>query len=316
MAESQVIQNLPPEYIQQGYTNLIKNVADYVGSAPALPDFQLAGFSPAQQQAMNMAFAQQGYTYDPTTGFTATGTGPGYQPALTAGLGALAKYGTQAGDLYNQGASATFDPSSYKQYMNPYQDELTAAIQEQGQIAQNQAAAQQAMGGAYGGSRGQIQQGMIGQGVMDTIGQLTAQNFNTAMGQAMQNFQNQQQRQLMGAQGLGALGMGLGQGYGQQAQLQNALATQGIGQMMGIGGMQQKLGQGILDMQRANHLQKINRPMQMYGFMSDILSGAPATMGYQYTQNYGQAGSPFSQMLGTAATALGGIGSFNKLFNN
>ena len=49
MAESQVIQNLPPEYIQEAYTNLIKNVGDYVGGAPALPDFQLAGFSPAQQ---------------------------------------------------------------------------------------------------------------------------------------------------------------------------------------------------------------------------------------------------------------------------
>ena len=134
------------------------------------------------------------------------------------------------------------------------------------------------------------------------------------MGQAMNTFQNQQKAQLMGAQGIGALGQALGQGFGQQAQLQNALATQGIGAMMGIGGMQQKMGQGILDMQRANQLQNINRPMQLYGFMSDILSGAPATMGYQYTQNYGQAGSPFSQMLGTAATALGGIGTLGKMF--
>jgi hypothetical protein len=314
MAESQVIQNLPPEYIQQGYTNLIKNVSDYVGSAPALPQFQLAGFSPAQQQAMNMAFAQQGFQYDPTTGFTATGTGPGYQPALDAGLGALAQYGKQAGDLYGQATSAQFDPQSYQQFMNPFQDQLNAEIQKQGQMAQNQAAAQQVSRGAYGGSRGQIQSSMIDQGVMDTIGQLTAQNFNTAMGQAMNTFQNQQKAQLMGAQGIGALGQALGQGFGQQAQLQNALATQGIGQMMGIGGMQQKMGQGILDMQRANQLQNINRPMQLYGFMSDILSGAPATMGYQYTQNYGQAGSPFSQMLGTAATALGGIGSLNKMF--
>ena len=43
--------------------------------------------------------------------------------------------------------------------MNPFQDEITAAINEQGQMAQNQAAAQQAMGGVYGGARGQIQQG-------------------------------------------------------------------------------------------------------------------------------------------------------------
>ncbi len=312
MAESQVIQNLPPEYIQQGYTNLIKNVGDYVGSAPALPDFQLAGFSPAQQQAMQMAYGMQGYSYDPTKGFTKTGAAAG-QPEMAMGLGALGTYGTQAGNLYNQAASAQFDPQSYKDYMNPFQDTITAAINEQGQMAQNQAAAQQAMGGVYGGSRGQIQQGQIQGNIFDTVAQSTAQNYGNAMNQAFNAFQNQQANQFAGAQGLGALGMGLGQAYGQQAQMQNALQAQGIGQLMGIGGMQNQQAQAFLDMQRANQIQNINRPMQMYGFMSDILSGAPSTMGYQYTQNYGQAGSPFSQMLGTGATILGGLGTLKKL---
>ena len=312
MAESQVIQNLPPEYIQQGYTNLIKNVGDYVGSAPALPDFQLAGFSPAQQQAMQMAYGMQGYSYDPTKGFTKTGAAAG-QPEMAMGLGALGTYGTQAGNLYNQAASAQFDPQSYKDYMNPFQDTITAAINEQGQMAQNQAAAQQAMGGVYGGSRGQIQQGQIQGNIFDTVAQSTAQNYGNAMNQAFNAFQNQQSNQFAGAQGLGALGMGLGQAYGQQAQMQNALQAQGIGQLMGIGGMQNQQAQAFLDMQRANQVQNINRPMQMYGFMSDILSGAPSTMGYQYTQNYGQAGSPFSQMLGTGATILGGLGTLKKL---
>ena len=312
MAESQVIQNLPPEYIQEAYTNLIKNVGDYVGSAPALPDFQLAGFSPAQQLAMQQAYGMQGYSYDPTTGFTKTGPAVG-QPEMAMGLGALGAYGTAAGNLYSQAASAKFDPQSYKDYMNPFQDTITAAINEQGQMAQNQAAAQQAIGGVYGGSRGQIQQGQIQGNIFDTIAQSTAQNYGNAMNQAFNAFQNQQANQFAGAQGLGALGMGLGQAYGQQAQMQNALQSAGIGQLMGIGGMQNQQAQAFLDMQRANQIQNINRPMQMYGFMSDILSGAPSTMGYQYTQNYGQAGSPFSQMLGTGATILGGLGSFNKL---
>ena len=95
--------------------------------------------------------------------------------------------------------------------------------------------------------------------------------------------------------------------------MQNQLQGQGVNQMMGIGQMQQQLGQASLDADRANQMQLINRPMQMYGFMSDILSGAPATMGYQYTQNYGQAGSPFSQMLGTGASILGGLGQFGKM---
>ena len=312
MAESQVIQNLPPEYIQKAYTELIKNVGDYAGSAPALPDFQLAGFSPAQQQAMQMAYGMQGYSYDPTTGFTKTGPAAG-QAEMAMGLGSLANYGTQAGNLYNQASSAQFDPQSYKDYMNPFQDTITQAINEQGQMAQNQAAAQQAMGGVYGGSRGQIQQGQIQGNIFDTIAQSTAQNYGNAMNQAFNTFQNQQANQFAGAQGLGALGMGMNQGFQNQAQMQNALQGAGIGQLMGIGGMQNQQAQSFLDMQRANQIQQINRPMQMYGFMSDILSGAPSTMGYQYTQNYGQAGSPFSQMLGTGASILGGIGAFNKM---
>ena len=312
MAESQVIQNLPPEYIQKAYTDLIKNVGDYAGSAPALPDFQLAGFSPAQQLAMQQAYAMQGYSYDPTTGFTKTGPAAG-QAEMAMGLGSLANYGTQAGNLYNQASSAQFDPQSYKDYMNPFQDTITQAINEQGQMAQNQAAAQQAMGGVYGGSRGQIQQGQIQGNIFDTIAQSTAQNYGNAMNQAFNTFQNQQANQFAGAQGLGALGMGMNQGFQNQAQMQNALQSAGVGQLMGIGGMQNQQAQSYLDMQRANQIQQINRPMQMYGFMSDILSGAPSTMGYQYTQNYGQAGSPFSQMLGTGASILGGIGAFNKM---
>tara|TARA_R100000781_G_scaffold44741_1_gene30372 strand:- start:1143 stop:2084 length:942 start_codon:yes stop_codon:yes gene_type:complete len=312
MAESQVIQNLPPEYIQKAYTDLIKNVGDYAGSAPALPDFQLAGFSPAQQLAMQQAYGMQGYSYDPTKGFTKTGPAAG-QAEMAMGLGSLANYGTQAGNLYNQASSAKFDPQSYKDYMNPFQDTITQAINEQGQMAQNQAAAQQAMGGVYGGSRGQIQQGQIQGNIFDTIAQSTAQNYGNAMNQAFNTFQNQQANQFAGAQGLGALGMGMNQGFQNQAQMQNALQSAGVGQLMGIGGMQNQQAQSFLDMQRANQIQQINRPMQMYGFMSDILSGAPSTMGYQYTQNYGQAGSPFSQMLGTGASILGGIGAFNKM---
>ena len=67
--------------------------------------------------------------------------------------------------------------------------------------------------------------------------------------------QNQQANQFAGAQGLGALGMGMNQGYQNQAQMQNALSASGIGQLMGVGGMQQQQGQAYLDMQRANQIQ-------------------------------------------------------------
>ena len=312
MAETQIVQNLPPEYIQKGYTDLIKNVSDYVGGAQPLPDFELAGLSPAQQQAVKMAYANMGYSYDPTTGFTQTGQALG-APELAKGLGALDTYGAQAGTLYDQAATAQFDPSSYKDYMTPYMDNITAEINKQSQIAQNQAAGQQAMGGVYGGSRGQIQSGMIDEARMDTIRDAYTDQFNNAMQQAFGAFSNQQQRGLAGAQGLGALGMGLNQGYQNQAQMAMGLGQQQYGLMSGIGQQQQQAAQGELDRQRANILQAQNQPMALYGFMSDILGGAPSTMGYQYQQTYGQPGSPFSQMLGTGATILGGLGTLGKL---
>ena len=312
MAETQIIQNLPPEYIQKGYTDLIKNVSDYVGGAQPLPDFELAGLSPAQQQAYKMAYANMGYSYDPSTGFTKTGQALG-QPELAQGLGALDKYGAQAGDLYSQSAAATFDPSSYQDYMNPYMDNITDKINEQSQLAQNQAAAQQAMGGTYGGSRGQIQSGMIDEARMGTIRDAYTDQFNNAMQQAYGAFTNQQQRGMAGAQGLGALGMGLNQGYQNQAQMAQGLGQQQFSTMMGLGQQQQTGAQAELDRQRANILQAQNQPMQLYGFMSDILGGSPSTMGYQYQQSYGQPGSPFSQMLGTGASLLGGLGTLGKL---
>ena len=73
------------------------------------------------------------------------------------------------------------------------------------------------------------------------------------------------------------------------------------------------MAQANLDMDRANILQAQNQPMALYGFMSDILAGAPSTMGYQYQQTYGQPGSMFSNILGTGATLLGGLGTLGKI---
>ena len=312
MAEQSVIQNLPPEYIQKAYTDLLKNVADYVGGAQPLPDFQLAGLSPAQKQARIMQFANLGFDYDPVKGFTKTGSAVGAD-SLSKGLAALGDYGKQAGDLYSSAGLAKFDPQSYKAFMNPFQDELIAEVNKATNIQKNLAAGQQTRGGVFGGSRGQIQSGMIDQGAQDTIGKLTAANFNNAMKSAMVDFQNQQKNQLVSARGLGALGLGMSGQYGRTAQLENALANQGVMQMMGIGAQDQKMAQANLDMDRANILQAQNQPMALYGFMSDILAGAPSTMGYQYQQTYGQPGSMFSNILGTGATLLGGLGTLGKI---
>ena len=117
---------------------------------------------------------------------------------------------------------------------------------------------------------------------------------------------------MAGAQGLGALGMGLNQGYGQQAQAQMAM---GLGQQQGIGLMiryrwtcnnSNLLKQNWI-VRRANHILQahINQTNVKYmDFMSDISGRSSIYYGLSiYSKTYGQPGSPFSQMLGTGATA-------------
>ena len=116
------------------------------------------------------------------------------------------------------------------------------------------------------------------------------------------------------SQNVGRTGFG-GASYGGSTALSGLYDVYGkeMGNVLGGVSQQQQAAQGELDHQRANILQAQNQPMALYGFMSDILGGSPSTMGYQYQQSYGQPGSPFSQMLGTGATLLGGLGTLGKL---
>ena len=68
-----------------------------------IPTQQLAGFEPQQQQAFNMA---------------------------SAGIGGFQPYLNQA-TQYAMDATQAYDPMSYQQYMNPYQNEVIAGIESQ-----------------------------------------------------------------------------------------------------------------------------------------------------------------------------------------
>jgi hypothetical protein len=79
-----------------------------------IPEQGVAGFDPMQEQAFKLA---------------------------QSGIGAYQPYLNQSTQL-TQLATQAYDPSSYKQYMNPYQDEVIAGIQQQFEKARNQATAQ------------------------------------------------------------------------------------------------------------------------------------------------------------------------------
>jgi len=262
------------------------------GISQAIPGYQFAGFTPEQQQAFGLA---------------------------SSGIGSYAPYLQQAGqDLQSAstayaGGAQSYDPSSAKAYMDPYQQQVTnEALKEydrQGAMAQNQLAGQAVKGGVFGGSRYGVQEAELGKNLQDIksrrVFEDMSRNFQQAQGAAMGNFGDQQKRQLMSAQGfgniakqqagLGALGQQLGQGD--------------IQSLMGVGGIQQNLGQAQMEANRQQQLMAQREPFTRLGFASDILRGAPSG-NMQYT-NAPQT-NPYAQALGLGIAGLGAAGQFGQ----
>ena len=249
---------------------------------------QLADLSPAQQQAISSAMSGIG----------------GFQPYLQ-----------QGSDAVEQGIagaqSASFTPTSYQEFMDPYTEDVIATTQadiaRQGAIQQNQLGAGAVGAGAFGGSRQGIAQGEIARNVMDqqarTGSQLRSQGFAQAQNAAQQAAQQQLRQAQLGGQ-LGVSQAGLGQ-LGQQ------MGVQDINTLLGIGGLQQGQTQKGLDVARANSLAQQALPYQQVGFMSDIFRGVPALQQtYSTTTSPGPSAS--SQALGLGIAGLGAYGMANR----
>ena len=230
-----------------------------------IPTQQLAGFEPQQQQAFNMA---------------------------SAGIGGFQPYLNQA-TQYAMDATQAYDPMSYQQYMNPYQDEVIAGIESQFDKAQSAAGLQAARTGAFGGGREGIQRAELGRQRAQTVGQAQAQNYGQAQQQAQQVFQNQMGRYGEGAQQIAGLG-------GQQQQQQQA----DIASLMSSGSVQQQLKQQELDAAYRANLQQLYEPYQRLGFTSDIYQGMP-TSAMATSMGTAPGTNPLAQAVGAGITSLG-----------
>ena len=159
VASQQVTTRLPEfqeQYIADllaSAQNLFKPVSEG-GKGLSMPfvQQQLADLSEGQQQAISSALSGVG----------------AYQPFLTESKEALTSGLGQAQQL---AAGAGMDPNAYKQYMDPYLEDVVqraqADIGRQGQVQEQQAAAQAVGSGAFGGSRAAVLQGEIGRNVLE-----------------------------------------------------------------------------------------------------------------------------------------------------
>jgi len=261
----------PPTTAQQSYQyeapeiqarkiGLMDIAADLAqGKQPAyagiqLPTQQIAGFDPQQTQAFDLA---------------SQGIGA-YQPHM---------------NLASQYATKAADPTSYQDFMNPFQDEVISSIEDQFAKAENQRAAQAVSSGAFGGAREGITAAELDAQRASTVGQAQAQGYNQAQQMAQQVYGGAAQQQAaLGAQ-------------------QQGMAGQDINTLMQTGGRQQQFAQQGLDAAYRQQLQQMYEPYQRLGFVSDIYQGMP-TSASSLTMATSPQANPMSQAIGMGITGL------------
>ena len=241
---------------------LYDEAARLAASPVNLPAMQVAPLSPTEQ-----------------AGIAAAGrTGVGAS-TVQAGIGAL-QTGMQAPNI--------------SQFFNPYQSYVTDEINRQAAMAQNQLGAQAVASGAFGGGRQGIAQAELERARLAQVGQAQAQGFQTALGAA----QTQRQQQLAAGQALGGLG----------AQ-QQAMSLADIQAQLRAGGLERGIGQAQLDAQRQTALQRAYEPYQRIEFLKGIMTNLPTTQS-TLTATTAPGANPIGQALGTG---LGAYSAYNLM---
>jgi hypothetical protein len=290
-----------PEYAKQPTADMAATLGQLIQQPLQVPQQQVAGFSPTQTGAMNLAMQGIG----------------AYQPFLDAAQASqAAALGTTGAGVQALG-QMDFDPARAQAFMDPYQQNVTQEalkeIDRQAAMASNQLAGKAVQAGAFGGSRFGLQQSELARNAQDLrsrrIFEDLSRNYQQAQAAASAaNTQRMQQAQQFGQLGKATSGIGsVMAGLGAQTQ---ALGQQDVGQLMGIGGMQQQLGQRMFDTQTANLAAMQNAPYQRLsagaGIMGQLLPGGAGTQvvaPLAQTNPYAQAAG----MIGSAGVGLGAL---------
>ena len=285
-----------PEFAKQPTADIAKTLEALLGQQLNVPQQQVAGFSPTQTSAMNLAMQGIG-SFQPFL--------QAAQAAQTAGLGTI---GTGA----QIAAGADFSPGAARAFMDPYQQAVTQEalkeVDRQAAMAQNQLAGQAVKAGAFGGSRFGIQQSELGRSAQDLksrrIFEDLSRNFQQAQGAARAaNQQRLQAGQVFGQLGRATSGIGGAMaGLGGQLQQQQ---RQDVNQLLGIGGLQQQQAQREFDVGTANIAAMQNAPFQRLSTSAGILQQLlPNLVGQQTIAPFAQP-NPYAQMAGLVAGASG-----------
>lgn len=250
-----------------------------------LPQQQVAGLDPLQQQALALAPQMFG-SFAPFLQSASGQTGAG-SAALAGGLGMLT------------------DPTrSVGMFMSPYQTEVIdramADVARAGDIQRQGIGAKAAGAGAFGGSRQAIAESELSRNVLDRQANIAAQLRNQGFGQAL--TASQKAAQLMG---------GLGQAYGQLAgttadigRVGSELGRADIGMLTQLGDIGRNYQSQVLEAQRQNLLQQQQEPFTRLQLGQSLLKGVPSS---SLSSTFKSATTPDTNPF------LAGIGAYTAL---
>jgi hypothetical protein len=320
-----------PEYAQPYYQELLKqsgreifntNSSGFVTGvkSPAnLPQQQVAGFNPLQQQAQQGVANLQtpGQFGQSTTGLT--GAQNLSFGAANQGLGTALSYNPQ------NVQGGTFGQQEADFYSNPYQQNVTdTALREartQG-LMNKQAGAMGAINrGTFGGARQALIQAEQDRGLSNQLSDIQYKGSADAFQNAQQQFNADQARRMQaeqlnqqGQQYLAGIGKDVGlAGLGYGVDSSKALGALGSEQQQAelarlqaqaaAGGEQQALTQKQYDTDFQNAMAKQNYAKQQLEFYSNILRGNAGALGSTQV-NYAPAPSTASQVGGLGLAGL------------
>ena len=287
-----------PEFARQPVADIAATVAEELKTPLKVPLQEVAGLSPTQVSAMNLA--QQGIgSFQPFL--------QAAQAAQTAGLGTI---GAGAQTV----AGAQFEPTQQRiqQFMDPYQQSVTQEalkeIDRQQQIAENRLAGQAVRAGAFGGSRFGVAESELARNAADLKSRRIFEDLSRNFQQAQAAARAANQQRLQAGQVFGQLGRatsGIGGAMAGLGAQQQALQGRDVGQLLGIGGLQQQQAQRQLDVNTANLAAIENAPFQQLSAGAGILQQLPGIGGGSQVVAPLAQTNPYLQ----AAGAVGALGT-------
>ena len=287
-----------PEFARQPVADIAATVAERLKSPLKVPLQEVAGLSPTQVSAMNLA--QQGIgSFQPFL--------QAAQAAQTAGLGTIG-----AGAQTVAGAEFVPTQATLDRFMDPYQQNVTQEalkeIDRQQQIAENRLAGQAVRAGAFGGSRFGVAESELARNAADLRSRRIFEDLSRNFQQAQAAARAANQQRLQAGQVFGQLGRatsGIGGAMAGLGAQQQALQGRDVGQLLGIGGLQQAQAQRQLDVNTANLAALENAPFQQLSAGAGILQQLPGIGGGSQVVAPLAQTNPYLQ----AAGAVGALGT-------